>query len=78
MLTRRFVTAFGIVGLVVMAVLLVVMWFRWVPTRFYIPLFFLAFVIWASRLVMRVLLARKERREAGKDLQSRDPESANP
>ena len=63
MLNRRFVTMFGIFGLIVMTALLVVVWFRLVPTDYYVPLFAFAFVIWATRLTMRVMLARKERRE---------------
>ncbi len=64
MLTRRFVTIYGVVGLIVMAVLLVLVWLRAVPTEYYLPLFLVAFVIWAGRLVMRVMLTRRERREA--------------
>ena len=67
MLNRKFVTVFGVVGLVVMAVLLVLVWFKLVPTEYYLPLFFVAFVIWAGRLIMRVMLARKERRESGNE-----------
>ena len=64
MLSRRFVTIYGVVGLVVMAVLLVLVWLRLVPTEYYLPLFVVAFIIWATRLVMRVMLAKKERRES--------------
>ncbi len=64
MLNRTFVTIYGIIGLVVIAVLLVLVWFRLVPTSYYLPLFLVALVIWAGRLVMRVILSRRERRES--------------
>ena len=76
MLNRRFVNVYGVIGLIVMAVLLVLVWFRLVPTEFYLPLFLVAFVIWAARLIMRVILARRERREseAGGGTQDPNPE----
>jgi hypothetical protein len=69
-LTRRFLTVFGIVGVVVMAVLLVLVAFRLVPTSWFLPLFLLAFAIWATRLVLRILISRKERNEATGERQS--------
>jgi FtsH-binding integral membrane protein len=62
-LTRRFLNVYGVVGIAFMAVLLVLVWFKLVPTSYHIPLFILAFVIWASRLVLRVIVARRERKE---------------
>jgi hypothetical protein len=67
MLTRRFMNIYGIVGIIVMSVLLVLVLFKIVPVSYYLPLFVVAFVIWVSRMVMRVILARKERSEAVSD-----------
>ena len=70
MLTRKFMNIYGIIGVAVMAVMLILVIFRLVPTSYFLPLFLIAFAIWASRLVMRVILARKERREASGDTQT--------
>ena len=63
MLTRKFVTVYGFVGIGVMAVLLMLLWFKLVPESWFIPLFAVALVIWASRVIMRMMLAKKERSE---------------
>ena len=69
MLTRKFLNVYGIVGVVVMAAMLLLIWFKLVPPSYYIPLFSVALVLWISRLVMRVLLVRKEKREASVESQ---------
>ena len=73
MLTRKFLNVYSIIGVAVMAVMLILVVFKLVPTSYFLPLFLVAFAIWASRLVMRVILARKERREATGDTQITDP-----
>ena len=73
LLNRRFVTIYGIAGLGVMAVLLVLLWMKLIPTEYYVPIFVVAFIIWSTRLVLRVMLARKERRES-----EGDPGNVNP
>lgn len=73
MLTRKFLTIYGIIGVAIMAVMLILVVFKLVPTSYFLPLFLIAFAIWASRLVMRVILARKERREASGDTQIPNP-----
>jgi len=72
-LTRKFLNVYGIVGVVVMAVMLILVVFKLVPTSYFLPLFLGAFAIWGSRLVMRVILARKEHREATGDTQIPNP-----
>lgn len=69
LLTRKFLTIYGIIGIVVMAVSLLLIWFKLVPSEYYLPLFIGAFAIWISRLVMRLMLVRKERREDADDTQ---------
>jgi ABC-type Fe3+-siderophore transport system permease subunit len=71
-LTRKFLNIYGIIGVAVMAVMLILVIFKLVPTSWYLPLFAVAFAIWASRLVMRVILAGKERREGMGDTQITD------
>jgi hypothetical protein len=63
MLTRKFLTIFGIVGIVIMSILFILVVFKLVPTSWFLPLFLVAFVIWGSRLILRLLVVRKERRE---------------
>gem|GEM_PF-5971444 len=63
MLTQRFLNIYGLVGIVFMAVVFLLVWFKIVPPSFQLPLLLVALFIWASRLVMRILLARKERQE---------------
>lgn len=63
MLTQRFLNVYGMIGVAFMAVVFVLVWLKIVPTSFNLPLLLLAFGIWGSRLVMRILLARKERHE---------------
>ena len=64
MITRKFLNLYGIVGILIMSVLLLLIWFKVVPPEYYLPLFVFALVIWVSRLVMRMMLVRKERSEA--------------
>lgn len=73
MLTRKFLNIYGIIGVAVMAVMLILVIFSLVPTSYFLPLFLIAFAIWASRLVMRVILARRERREGTGDNQISNP-----
>ena len=75
MLTRKFVTVYGFVGIGIMAVLLMLMWFKMVPESYFIPLFAVALVIWASRIIMRMMLAKKERSEASSNSQTSNPSS---
>jgi ABC-type Fe3+-siderophore transport system permease subunit len=72
-LTRKFLNIYGIIGVAVMAVMLILVIFSLVPTSYFLPLFLIAFAIWASRLVMRVILARRERREGTGDNQISNP-----
>jgi hypothetical protein len=64
MLTRKFLNMYGLVGLFVMLVLFVLVVFKIVPPDWYLPLFILAFIIWASRIDMRFILKRREKEEA--------------
>lgn len=61
MLTQRFVTIYGIVGLLVMVILLALIGFKQVPESLSIPFFGIAIVLFIGRLVLRYLLIRKER-----------------
>jgi hypothetical protein len=72
-LTRKFLNIYGIIGVAVMAVMLILVIFKLVPTSYFLPLFLIAFAIWASRLLMRVILVRKERRETSGDTQIPNP-----
>ena len=63
MLTRKFLTVYGIVGVTIMSVMFVVVVFKLVPTSWFLPLFVAAFIIWGSRLVLRLLVLKKEQHE---------------
>lgn len=68
MLTRRFLNIYGIIGIIVMTALLFLVLFRVIPELYYLPVFAVAFVIWVSRMAMRVLIVRRERRAAERDV----------
>ena len=72
MLTRKFLNIYGIISIVVLAILLLLIWLKLVPASYNIPLFAIALVLWASRMVMRMLLVRKEKREAPTDSQTHE------
>jgi len=61
MLTRKFVNIYGVVGISVMAVLLLAIYLKLVPQSMYLPLFVLSAAIFLGRVVLRMLLVRKER-----------------
>ena len=63
MLNRKFLTIYGIVGIAIMSILFILVVFKLVPTSWFLPLFLVAFVIWGSRLILRLLVVKKERRE---------------
>ena len=64
MLTKKFLSIYGFVGIALMAVLLLLIWFKLVPQEYHTPLFVFAMLIWVSRLVLRYFLYRKERKNA--------------
>ena len=73
MLTRKFLNIYGIIGVGIMVVLLVLVWFKLVPSSYYLTLFSIALAIWISRLVMRVIVVRRERMEKPVDNQFPTP-----
>jgi membrane protein implicated in regulation of membrane protease activity len=60
-LQERTATQFGIAAIGVMAVLFVLVFFRLVPPAWEIPLFIFAVALFAVRLVLRSVLARRKR-----------------
>lgn len=60
MITERAATGFGIGAVAVMILLLVLVGFRVVPPSWDIPLFLLAVALFAVRLTIRTLLARRK------------------
>ena len=63
MLTRKFLTIYGIVGVTIMSLMFIVVVFKLVPTSWFLPLFIAAFVIWGSRLILRLMVLKREQRE---------------
>jgi len=62
MLSPKAVSVYGIVSIVIMAVLLGLIFFEKVPKSFNLPFFIVALVLFVGRIVLRFLLARQERR----------------
>ena len=60
MLTERLATYFGIAAVALMVVLLMLVWFRLVPASWEIPLFVAASALFAARLVVRMMIARRD------------------
>ena len=63
MMTSRTVNIYGYISLAVMAVILLLMWQRMVPERWYWALFSVALVLFLFRVTMRLLLARQKRQQ---------------
>jgi hypothetical protein len=64
MLTERTSTQFGIAAVVLMGILLVVVGFRLVPASWDIPLFVAAMVLFSLRLILRTIIARRNRQQS--------------
>ena len=61
MINARFVAIYGLVGLLLMLILLGLIFFKQVPQSYYLPFSIVAFLLFAGRIVLRVLLARQQR-----------------
>lgn len=63
MITEHTATRFGIAAIALMVVLLVLVGFRMVPPSWELALFIVAVVLFAARLVVRTMLARRRRQD---------------
>ena len=61
MITEQTATRFGIAAIVLMVALLVLVGFHVVPPSWELPLFIAAVALFAARLVVRTMLARRRR-----------------
>ena len=79
MITQRFVALYGTIGIVVMIALLALLYFKLVPTSLEIPFFIIAILLFVGRVILRIALARQEKRakSAGAGEPTSDP-PANP
>jgi hypothetical protein len=50
-----------------MAVALALVWFKAVPQKFFVPLFAFSLTLFVIRIVLRIVLARQERRRNNDD-----------
>jgi energy-coupling factor transporter transmembrane protein EcfT len=75
MLTQRTVNVVGLAIIALMAVLLVMVWFQFVPRSWYWTIFAVALVLFLIRITLRLVLARQERldREAQENAGSPGP-----
>ena len=62
MLNPRTVNAYGYVAIGAMTLMLVLIVARVVPPRMYTPLFYVAAALFAVRIVLRVVLARQQKK----------------
>jgi hypothetical protein len=62
MLSPKVVSIYGYISIIIMAVLLGLIFFEKVPRSFYTAFFIVALVLFLGRIVLRILLARQERR----------------
>ena len=62
LLTEQAANRFGLAAVLVMAALLVLVYFRIVPPSWNLPLFIVAVALFAIRLLLRVMIARRNRR----------------
>lgn len=61
-LTPRTVSIFGYVSLAVMVTLLLLLWLHIVPDTMAVPFFVIAVVLFLTRIVIRFIVARRERK----------------
>ena len=64
MLKARAVNIYGMVAIGAMLLMLVLVRMRVVPPRFYFPLFYVAAALFAVRIVLRIALARQEKKKS--------------
>ncbi|MBX2992488.1 MAG: hypothetical protein KF749_15150 [Bacteroidetes bacterium] len=61
-ITPKTVAVFGYISIPVMLIMLALLWFRIVPDTLTIPFFSIALGLFLVRIVLRIQLARNERR----------------
>jgi len=64
MLNARAVNIYGTVAIGAMLLMLLLVRMRVVPPRLYFPLFYVAVALFAIRIVLRVMLARQEKKKS--------------
>lgn len=62
-ITARTINNLGYISITVMMAMLLLLWFRIVPESFTIPFFVVAAGLFLTRIILRIKLARLERRE---------------
>jgi len=67
LITSRAVTIYGFVSITVMLILLVLIWFRLVPETYYWPFFIIAALLFVTRIVLRLMAEKSERRSSFPD-----------
>ncbi|MEW6510259.1 MAG: hypothetical protein AB1428_04805 [Bacteroidota bacterium] len=63
MLTQKSVDRYGVVAIVLMAVMLVLLWAGAVPRSMTLPLFLVAAALFLIRVTLRLILARQDRQQ---------------
>ncbi len=63
-LNARAVNIYGMVAIGAMLLMLVLVRMRVVPPRLYFPLFYVAAALFAVRIVLRIMLARQEKKKS--------------
>jgi len=67
MLTAKTVEKYGYVSLGIMILLLVLVWLKLVPDYLVLPLFFVAVFLFLGRIILRIVVARREKNRTPDD-----------
>lgn len=62
MITQKTVNVFGFLSIAVMIIMLILIWRQMVPVSYYMPMFIFALALFIIRIVMRVMLTRRQKR----------------
>jgi len=63
-ITTKAVTIYGFISITVMLILLILIWFRLVPETYYWPFFIIAALLFVTRIVLRFMAGKSERRSS--------------
>jgi hypothetical protein len=69
----KIVTIYGFASIGVMLVMLTLMWFKIVPQSYYLPFFFIALALLISRIILRLIMTRQEKRSRATEIHNETP-----
>jgi hypothetical protein len=72
-MSTKIVTLYSYVSIGAMLAMLFLMWFRIVPRSYYLPFFFAALALMISRVILRLIVRRQQKREQANKVYSDTP-----